>query len=37
MQEAAPAAHVGANSDTTLAAMQSWLAEHGVRLSSGAV
>src|SRR5262249_45380842 len=37
-QEAALAAHVGANSDMTLAAMQSWLeAEHGVRLSSGAV
>ena len=37
-QEAALAAHVGANSDMTLAAMQSWLeVEHGVRLSSGAV
>src|SRR6516164_9164351 len=37
-QEAALTAHVGANSDMTLAAMQSWLeAEHGVRLSSGAV
>jgi len=36
-QEAALAAHVGANSDMTLAAMQSWLeVEHGVRLSSGA-
>jgi transposase len=37
-QEAALAAHVLANSDMTLAAMQSWLeAEHGVRLSSGAM
>jgi hypothetical protein len=37
-QEAALAAHVGANSDMTLAAMQSWLeVEHGVRLSNGAV
>jgi transposase len=36
-QEAALAAHVLANSDMTLAMMQSWLeAEHGVRLSSGA-
>jgi transposase len=37
-QEAALASHVRANADMTLAAMQSWLeAEHGVRLSSGAV
>src|ERR1700744_5289520 len=37
-QEAALAAHVRANSDATLAAMQSWLeAEHGVGLSSGAM
>jgi transposase len=37
-QEAALAAHVAAHSDTTLAAMQAWLeAEHGVRLSNGAI
>lgn len=37
-QEAALAADVLANSDMTLAAMQSWLeAKHGVRLSSGAM
>ena len=37
-QEAALAAHVEANSDATLAALQSWLeAEHGIRLSSGAM
>lgn len=37
-QEAALAAHVLANSDMTLAMMQSWLeTEHGVRLSSGAM
>jgi transposase len=37
-QEAALAAHAEAQSDLTLAALQSWLeAEHGVRLSSGAM
>jgi transposase len=37
-QEAALAVHVQANSDMTLAAMQTWLeAEHGVRLSSGSI
>jgi transposase len=37
-QEAVLAAHVRANSDMTLAGMQSWLeAEHGVGLSSGAI
>jgi transposase len=37
-QEIALAAHVRANSDMTLAVMQRWLeAEHGIRLSSGAV
>ncbi len=37
-QEAAVDAHVRANSDMTLAAMQSWIeTEHGVRLSNGAV
>ncbi|WP_437366873.1 IS630 family transposase [Inquilinus limosus] len=37
-QEAALAAHIRANSDMTLAALQSWLeAEHGVGLSSGAM
>jgi len=37
-QEAALAAHVEANSDMTLAAMQAWLeTEHGVQLSSGAM
>ena len=37
-QEAALASHVRANSDMTLAAMQSWLeAEYGIRLSSGAI
>lgn len=37
-QEAALAAHVAAHPDLTLAALQAWLeAEHGVRLSSGAM
>lgn len=37
-QEVALAAHVEVHSDMTLAAMQAWLAaEHGVRLSSGAI
>jgi len=37
-QEAALAAHITAHSDMTLAAMQAWLeAEHGVRLSNGAI
>lgn len=37
-QEAALAAHIAAHSDITLAAMQAWLeAEHGVRLSNGAI
>ena len=37
-QEAALAAHVEAHPDLTLAALQSWLlAEHGVRLSNGAM
>jgi transposase len=37
-QEAALAAHIEAHSDLTLAALQRWLlAEHGVRLSNGAV
>src|SRR5260370_11725311 len=37
-QEAALAAHIAANPDITLAAMQSWLlAEHGVWLSNGAM
>ena len=35
---AALAAHISAHSDMTLAAMQAWLeAEHGVRLSNGAI
>src|ERR1700686_214468 len=38
VQEAALAAHIAANPDMTLAAMQSWLlAEHGVWLSNGAM
>jgi transposase len=37
-QEAALAAHITAHSDVTLAALQAWLlAEHGVRLSNGAM
>jgi transposase len=37
-QEAALAAHVEAHPDLTLAALQTWLlAEHGVRLSNGAI
>jgi len=37
-QEAALAAHIGAYPDLTLAALQGWLlAEHGVRLSNGAM
>jgi len=37
-QEAALAAHVEAHPDLTLAALQAWLlAEHGVRLSNGAM
>ena len=37
-QEAALAAHIGAHPDLTLAALQAWLlAEHGVRLSNGAM
>lgn len=37
-QEAALAAHIEAYSDLTLAALQAWLlAEHGVRLSNGAM
>jgi len=38
LQEAALAAHIEAHPDLTLAALQSWLlAEHGVRLSNGAM
>jgi transposase len=37
-QEAALAAHIEAHPDLTLAALQAWLlAEHGVRLSNGAM
>jgi transposase len=37
-QEAALAEHITAHSDLTLAALQAWLlAEHGVRLSNGAM
>jgi transposase len=37
-QEAALAAHITAHPDTTLAALQTWLAaEHAVRLSNGAM
>ena len=37
-QEAALAAHIEAHADLTLAALQAWLlAEHGVRLSNGAM
>ena len=37
-QEGALASHIGAHPDTTLAALQTWLAaEHAVRLSNGAV
>jgi transposase len=37
-QEAALAAHIEAHPDLTLAALQTWLlAEHGVRLSNGAM
>src|ERR1700688_2373519 len=37
-QEAALASHIEAHPDTTLAALQTWLAaEHGVRLSNGAM
>src|SRR6188472_3326842 len=37
-QEAAVAAHIEAHPDLTLAALQAWLlAEHGVRLSNGAM
>src|SRR5689334_23143008 len=37
-QEAALAAHIEAHPDLTLAALQEWLlAEHGVRLSNGAI
>jgi transposase len=37
-QEAALAAHIAAHPDTTLAALQAWLAaEHAVRLSNGAM
>ena len=38
LQEAALAAHIAAYPDITLAALQAWLeAEHGVRLSNGAI
>ena len=38
VQEAALAAHIAAHPDLTLAALQAWLlAEHGVRLSNGAM
>jgi transposase len=37
-QEAAVAAHIEAHPDLTLAALRAWLlAEHGVRLSNGAM